>query len=224
MRFSEIKPQLNESAITPAAKELVRSAIVKAVGNSVKFLKGGPNQIYWDIAALVFIPSYRESVWKHIVEKDAVGIALDILTLRGNVYSIMAAIMAQIARDSYDSIFINGTPDELKGTIPGDIPTLKGHLESVAVSNPAVAAARTKTALAITWELFKDSVSDAYNEFGRQKQAELIRMAGQDDADFSGTRISQPAFGNPNLANQGRAAARNKLANQEFELTPSKKK
>lgn len=202
MRFNQFNPLIVEGQ----ASSMILAAAKKALPGMKKFV-GGPYLLLWDIFCFTVFPSMREEIEKHWAEKDWFGLALDVFTLRGNLYSILVALVMNLVRNMYDDVFGEGTPIQLPEfkNIPGDDYRVHGHLEEVLVSNPGVASARLK--------FMSDMILNAFNEYRNEALQQLIAAK----AEFA-TTSKGAVTGNPNITRQAQASARAKLA------TPSQQK
>ena len=160
MRFTDLRPQLLENA----AVNIVLPAFERAARKTTKFIIGGPWQLVFDIIMFTFFPSTRESIERHWREKDWVGLAIDFFTLRGNLVTIASAIIIELVRNTYDELFLEGTPAEL-GQIPGDDPQVRGHLEQATRTNPAVVGARLQYVGRLVTAEFQRRFKAAQTEF-----------------------------------------------------------
>lgn len=196
MRFNQFNPILAEGQ----ASDVIMSAALKAVPGLKKFV-GGPYLLMWDIFCFTVFPSMREEIEKHWAEKDWFGLALDVFTLRGNLYSILVALVTNLVRNMYDEVFREGTPiqyPEFKN-IPGDDYRVHGHLEEVLVSNPRVASARLK--------FMSNMLLEAFNQ-ARNEALEKLKA----DIPSWGFTANNAVTGNPKITRQAQASAQAKLA------------
>ena len=196
MRFNQFNPMIVEGQ----ASDMIVTA-AKRVAPGMKRFIGGPYLLMWDIFCFTVFPSMREEIEKHWAEKDWFGLALDLFTLRGNLYSILVALVANLVRNVYDEIFIEGTPIQLAEfkNIPGDDYRVHGHLEQVLISNPAVATARLK----FLSNMILNAFNEARDEALRQLKADIPSWG------FTGDNA---VTGNPKITKQAQASAQAKLA------------
>lgn len=196
MRFNQFNPLLVEGQ----AGNIILAAGRKVVPGLRKFV-GGPYLLMWDVFVFTVFPEMADEIEKHWNEKDWFGLALDVFTLRGNLYTIIVALVTNLVRNMYDEVFMEGTPiqyPEFKN-IPGDDYRVRGHLEQVLVSNPRVAGARLKFMSDMLLNMFKASREEAL----RKLTADLPSW---------GFTAGGAVTGNPQLTKQAQASARAKLA------------
>jgi len=196
MRFNQFNPLIVEGQ----ASSMILAAAQKALPGMKRFV-GGPYLLLWDMFVFTVFPSMREEIEKHWAEKDWFGLALDVFTLRGNLYSIIVALVANLVRNIYDEIFREGTPIQLAEfkNIPGDDYRVHGHLEEVLVSNPGVAAARLK--------FLSSMILNAFNESRNEALQQLTA-----DIPSWGFTANNAVTGNPKITKQAQASAQTKLA------------